>query len=289
LREHPHQILREEHFAAMRINWEPKPQNLRSLAEELNIGLESFVFVDDSDHECLAVRNELPQIEVIKAPARILDLPTCLDRVGRLEVLQLTEEDRNKTRLYAAQRDRREFAAATSDVAGYLASLDMRMRVHFDDATALARLAQLTQKTNQFNLTTHRYSETELRRFIDAEDWLVAHFSLADIFGDNGIVGVALVRSGVDASAELDSFLLSCRVIGRGAESAFLDAILRTLRSRGIRVMRARYLPTAKNKLAENFLAEHGFSRELDGSYSRDLDRTPPGDESVHAIRIEMR
>jgi FkbH-like protein len=287
LREHPHQLLREEHFAAIRVNWEPKPGNLRSLAAELNFGLESFVFVDDSDHECHAVRSELPQVEVVRTPARVLDLPTCLDRIARLEVLQITDEDRGKTRLYAEQRRRRDLAVQSTDVASYLASLDMRMRVRFDDASALARLAQLTQKTNQFNLTTRRYSEADVRGFIDADDWLVAHFSLADVFGDNGIVGLALLRTGADASAELDTFLMSCRVIGRGAESAFLDAILRRLRARGVRSVNARYLPTAKNKLAEHFLPEHGFVRDAGDVYRRDLETSPPADERAHPIRIE--
>jgi FkbH-like protein len=288
LREHPHQVLREEHFAAMRVNWESKTQNLRSLADELNLGLESFVFVDDSDHECLAVRSELPQVEVVRVPARLVDLPACLDRVSRLEVLQLTEEDRSKTRLYAEERRRRDLAAQSTDVESYLASLDMRMRVRFDDEAALARLAQLTQKTNQFNLTTRRYGESDVRRFIDAPDWVVAHFSLADVFGDNGIVGLALLRIGpAVGDAELDTFLMSCRVIGRRAESAFLDAILRHIRERGVQSVHASFLPTAKNKLAEKFLPEHGFRREADGGYRRDLYLTPPADEHVHPIRIE--
>jgi FkbH-like protein len=287
LREHPHQVLREERFAAIRVNWEPKPENLRSLAAELNFGLESFVFVDDSDHECHAVRSELPQVEVVRTPARLLDLPACLDRIARLEVLQVTEEDRNKTRLYAEQRRRRDLAVQTSDVATYLASLEMRMRVRFDDAAALARLAQLTQKTNQFNLTTRRYSESDLRGYLDADDWLVAHFSLADVFGDNGIVGLALLRIGTDASAEIDTFLMSCRVIGRGVESAFLDAVLRRLRARGVLHVDARFLPTAKNKLAENFLPQHGFARDAGDVYRRDLEAAPPADARAHPIGID--
>jgi FkbH-like protein len=288
LREHPHQILREEHFAALRVNWEPKPQNLRSLAEELNLGLDSFVFVDDSDHECLAVRSELPQVEVLKTPSRPLDVPYCLDRVGRLEVLSLTEEDRRKTRMYVEQRQRRELAAGSSDLEGYLASLQMTMRIRLDDLSALARLAQLTQKTNQFNLTTRRYSEADMRGFIEAPDWLVAHFSLSDVFGDNGIVGLALIRLPGEGVAELDTFLMSCRVIGRKAETAFLDALLRTLRDRGIERMRAQYLPTAKNKLVENFLPEHGFVPAGDGTHVRDFSSAPPADEGAYPIRIEL-
>lgn len=288
LREHPHQLLREHHFAALRVNWEPKPQNLRSLAAELNVGLDSFIFVDDSDHECLAVRTDLPHVEVVKTPSRPLDVPYCLDRVGRLEVLTLTEEDRQKTRLYVQQRQRRELAEGSSDLRGYLASLDMKMRIRLDDVTALARLAQLTQKTNQFNLTTRRYSEAEIRVLIEAKDWMVAHFSLADVFGDNGIVGLALIRLGSDGRSELDTLLMSCRVIGRKAESAFLDALLRTLQEKGVRHLRAQYLPTSKNKLVESFLPDHEFILADDGSYLRDLATSPPKAEDAYPIRIEM-
>jgi len=287
LREHPHQLLREDHFAALRVNWTPKPENLRSLAEELNLGLESFVFVDDSDHECLAVHSELPQIEIVKTPERPLDVPSCLDRVARLEVLSLTEEDRQKTDLYVQERRRRDLAAEKSDPTSYLESLDMQMRIRFDEPSALARLAQLTQKTNQFNLTTRRYSEAEVQGFIEGNDWLVAHFSLADIFGDAGIVGLALIRMEAEATAVLDSFLMSCRVIGREAESAFLEALLRKLQERGTQSMRAHYLPTAKNKLVEDFLPRHGFVLQDDGSYLRDLIVAPPAGESAHPIRVD--
>lgn len=287
LREHPHQLLREAHFAALRVNWMPKPENLRSLAEELNLGLDSFVFVDDSDHECLAVHRELPQIEIVKTPQRPLDIPGCLDRVARLEVVALTAEDRQKTDLYVQERRRRDLAAATTDPRSYLASLQMQMRIRYDEPSALARLAQLTQKTNQFNLTTRRYTEAEVRSFITADDWLVAHFSLADIFGDAGIVGLALVRLGSAATAVLDTFLMSCRVIGREAESAFLEALLRSLQARGMRAMRAHYLPTAKNRLVEDFLPRHGFVLQDDGSYLRDFAVAGPAAEDAHPIRID--
>lgn len=286
LRSHPHQLLRESHFAAMRINWEPKPHNLRSLAEELNVGLDSFVFVDDSHHECMAVRGELPQVEVVQTPSRPLDVPHCLERVARLEVLSLTNEDRDKTRMYVTERQRKELAAASSDPAAYLASLKMRMRIGMDDAAPLARLAQLTQKTNQFNLTTRRYDEAEVARRIDAPDWLVAHFALEDIFGDSGIVGLAMIAvEGVDA--RLDTFLMSCRVIGREAETAFLEALLRELRARGVARLYAEYLPTAKNRLVENFLPEHGFSPQAGGAWLREL-TAPIAAADARPIAVEL-
>ena len=295
---HPHQVIRQEHLAAQRVNWLPKPDNLESLAAELNLGLESFVFVDDSDHECAAVRQRWPQVEVVQTPKRAIDVPTCLDPVARLEVLAITAEDRKKTAMYAAERQRRELEqgvrAGGGDPTEYLRSLEMHMTVAFDDPSALARQAQLTQKTNQFNLTTRRYQEGDVQGFHDAPDRLVAHFSLADVFGDSGIVGLALCRFDAPDRAHVDTFLMSCRVIGREAESAFLHAVLRELARRGATTVTAEYLPTKKNVLVERFLPEQGFEPESEPNtgealrYSRDLATRPPRPADDFPITVDV-
>jgi FkbH-like protein len=292
LKEHPHQVLRDDDFAARRVNWLPKPDNLAALAEELNLGLDSFIFVDDSDHECGIVRHRFPQVEVIQTPARAVDVPTCLDKVARLEVLSLTAEDLGKTELYAQERRRRELSASVEqdggDVSDYLAMLKMSMRVGIDDAKNVTRLAQLTQKTNQFNLTTRRYSEQQMQGFMLGTDWLVGHFSLADVYGDSGVVGLAVFRKVAPQRAELDTFLMSCRVIGREAEAAFLQALLRRLAEEGVTEVVAEFQPTAKNDLAKNFLAEQGFEKGEDGRYRRDLKSHPPKPESAFPIAVEL-
>jgi FkbH-like protein len=291
LKEHPHQILRDEHFVARRINWLPKPDNLVSLAEELNLGLDSFLVVDDSDYECAALRHTFPQVEVVQTPVKPVDVPTCLEHVARLEVLSLTVEDLAKTELYSQERRRRE-SKQSSEKGGaaprdYLGSLEMKMRVRFNDSAHLARLTQLTQKTNQFNLTTRRYNEQQMQEFIVGNDWLVAHFSLADVFGDSGIVGLALVHI-TRQHAEVDTFLMSCRVIGREAESAFLHALLRHLADRGVNEVLAYYRPTPKNGLAKNFLPDQGFEERTEDRYWRDLRKDPPQPESAFPIRVEL-
>lgn len=292
LREHPHQILKDEHFAARRVNWTPKPDNLVSLAEELNLGLDSFIFVDDSDHEVAAVRHRLPQVEVIQTPARPVDVPMCLDHVARLEVLSLTAEDLAKTEMYAQERRRREFSESVGQDGGgvgdYLTRLGMKMRIGLDPAEHLARLSQLTQKTNQFNLTTRRYDEHQMHGFLDSADWLVADFSLADTFGDSGIVGLAMFRRVGSAQAELDTFLMSCRVIGREAESAFMHALLRHLAEQGVREITADYVPTAKNGLVKDFLPRQGFRLDPDGRYRMDLSQTPPRAEGDFPIQVDL-
>ena len=259
LSKHPHQVLREKHFAAIRINWLAKPDNLQSIAEELNLGLESFIFVDDSPHECLSIQRCFSQVNVVKVPEEISDIPFCLDDLPHLEILNLTEEDQQRTQLYVQERKRQHFAASSQSLEDYLTSLRMVMTVGLDDSKHIPRIAQLTQKTNQFNLTTRRYTEGDIQRFIRDSDWLVAHFSLADIFGDSGLVGVALIRGLTAKTAEIDSFLVSCRVIGRKAETAFLFQLFHILKQHDVTNVRATYIPTAKNMLVKDFWHQHGF------------------------------
>ena len=279
---HPHQLLKNEHFAAMRVNWLPKPDNLRTIAEELNLGLDSFIFVDDSDYECSAVRHSLPGVEVIQVPSRPAEVPMCLDAVARLEIVSLTAEDLEKTAMYAQERIRKTRREQLSDTGGsiddYLRSLNMKMTVRLNDLPSVTRLAQLTQKTNQFNLTTQRYSEKDIAEMINGDRFLVYHFSLADNFGNSGIVGLAIVAHDDARKAHLDTFLMSCRVIGRMAEQAFLSTIVSQLRTCGIEELSADYIPTRKNTLVERFLPENGFHKSGDGRYFSIFSSTDVGD-----------
>jgi FkbH-like protein len=287
LRDHPHQLIRESHLAAVRINWLPKPENLVALAGELNLGLEAFVLVDDSAHECLAVRRELSQVLVVQTPVEPSEVPLCLDDLPQLETLTLTAEDRGRTALYAQERQRRTLATGSGDFEQYLQSLDMTMTVGVDDPHAIARIAQLTQKTNQFNVTTRRYGEGDIRRFIGADEWTVFHFSLADVFGDSGIVGVALVqRLGPDTAA-IDSFLMSCRVIGRRAERAFLAHVLQEVARRGVATIRASFVPTAKNALVATFWADAGFRTAAPDTYELDLTNAESWGHLKAPIRVQ--
>jgi FkbH-like protein len=259
LAEHPHQVLRAEHFAAMRVNWASKAENLRELAKELNLGVDSFVFVDDSAHECHAVRQQVPEVTVVQVPADPVQIPYCLDAVARLEILSLTGEDRDRTQMYTQDRLRRSTADSYSNFDDYLASLNMVMRVGVDAEAHVARIAQLTQKTNQFNLTTRRYTEAEVLEFMRDPDALVAHFSLEDIFGDSGLVGVAIVRRVTSSEAAWDTLLMSCRVIGRRAEQAFVRTVVNRLAERGVGRIVSTYVPTAKNEMVRNFWPTVGF------------------------------
>jgi FkbH-like protein len=162
------------------------------------------------------------------------------------------------------------------------------MTVGIDDPAPLKRLSQLTQKTNQFNLTTRRYDELHMRRLIDESNWMVGYFSLKDVFGESGIVGLALFDLTAPAIAKLDTFLMSCRVIGRKAESAFINVLLKRLAAAGVREVLADYLPTPKNGLVTNFLPDHGFAVDADGHFCRDLIATPPLPDEAYPMAIEV-
>lgn len=288
---HPHQVLREAQFAAMRINWSPKPENLEALAKDLNLGLESFVFVDDSPHECLAVRQRLPQVTVVQTPQDILQLPYCLDNVARLEITSLTSEDSSRATMYAEERLRQGALESYGTIEEYLTSLDMEMTIGIDVGRHVARIAQLTQKTNQFNLTTRRYSEAQILAFINDPDYLVADFSLSDVFGNSGLVGVAIVRGISSRQGVWDTLLMSCRVIGRRAEQAFIGFIMQRLVDLGVERVSAQYLPTAKNEMVRDFWPSVGFSADevgqsTDSHFKYDLRRGTP---ELGSLPVHMR
>jgi FkbH-like protein len=261
LRRHPSMRLREDSFAARRINWQDKAQNIRELAAELNLGLDSFVFIDDNPAERSLVRQSLPEVLVPEWPqepshyrAALLELAA--EHFGRVTV---TSEDRERTALYRAERERVSLAASAGSLADYYRSLDMHVHIAPADTFSIPRIAQLTQKTNQFNLTTRRYTEAAVRSLAEQADAVVLWLHLRDRFADQGIVGVLIVKQESPAAWGIDTFLLSCRVIGRGVEKAFLGFTAEMLLERGVRSLSGEYLPTPKNGLAANVYRDCGF------------------------------
>lgn len=280
--EHPGMVLKLDHIAAERVNWQDKAANLQELAEELNIGVDSLVFIDDSDFEINLVRARLPRVRTIQTPAQPWKLPGLLASIGAIDKLAITAEDRGKATMYLEERARKRFRTQAADLESYLRGLDIRMRFEpFDAPQHLTRAAQLTQKTNQFNLTTRRYSESELAQFV-AGGGHVFTASLADRFGDYGRIILAMMRPDADgATIHLHVFLMSCRVIGRGVEGSFLRMVLGRMHRLGFRRCAAEFIPTAKNPVSAGFLAGCGFretGRDADGriAYDFSLDQQPP-------------
>jgi FkbH-like protein len=260
LEQHPDMLLRPSHFAAQRINWNSKAANIRAIALELNIGLDSLVFLDDNPVERAHVRAELPQVLVPELPTDPADYRACLLELGVFDTLALTNEDRQRNQLYADQKARREAEAqlgAGGTVDDYLADLDLVVEIETANPLNLARIAQLTNKTNQFNLTTRRYTEAEIADRL-ARGWRVFGARVKDRFGDNGLTGLIMLTPSSDAWI-IDTLLLSCRVMGRRVETALLAVVADEALRNGATRLRGWFYPTEKNAPARDVYRDHGF------------------------------
>ena len=248
-----------EDFAALKISWNEKAQSLRDLASELSLGLDSFVFVDDNPVEAAAIRQQLPEVAVIEAPTadpwKLLDL---LADQPFFDVLRVTADDQNRLTDYKAQAQRADLEATTGGRDEFLASLGIVCTVLSALEAPLARSVQLLAKTNQFNLTTRRHSASEIEDFASAPGGLAVAVRVRDRFGDAGVVGLALARSRGTACV-IDSLVLSCRVIGRGIESALLAHLAQQASHLGATHLIGECIPSKKNAPAANFYPEHGF------------------------------
>ncbi|MEI6666737.1 MAG: HAD-IIIC family phosphatase [Acidobacteriota bacterium] len=259
LDKHPGMLLRPSDFSAIRINWNPKSQSLREIAAELNIGLDSLAFLDDNPVEREQVRTDAPEVYVIEVPAEPMAFADTVRACPVFERRTLTAEDRERGRQYAAQSQRAELGRGAGSLEDFYRSLDMELVAAPVGPATLPRAAQLTQKTNQFNLTTRRYTEAELASRVADPSWRAFTFGVKDRFGDNGIVGVAMLRAGEAGAWHLDNFLMSCRVIGRTVEAGMLALVADATREQGGRTLRGVYVPTAKNGLAGGFFEANGF------------------------------
>ncbi|MCW3059420.1 MAG: hypothetical protein JWQ02_1241 [Capsulimonas sp.] len=261
---HPDMVLRREHFAAVRINWSDKATNIAEIARELNIGLDSLVFLDDNPAERGLVRQQLPDVLTVELPKDPAFYTRTLLGLDVFDVLSLTEEDRKRAQQYQEQAERRQLeetaTAKGGDVTAYLRSLEIVAALSPATPFTVPRIAQLINKTNQFNMTTRRYTEQQVAAMSeDTAGWGVYSCTVLDRFGDSGLTGVALVRKGVDVW-EIDSFLLSCRVLGRGVEDALLTYLLSEATSAGASTMRGLFAPTAKNAPAAGFYDKQGWT-----------------------------
>jgi FkbH-like protein len=258
---HPHCLLKREHLVSYRINWDDKERNLEALIEELNIGQDSVVFIDDSPIECERIKAFLPDVTVRAVPKQLHDLPILLDRESFFDRLKVTEEDLRRVKLYQTETKRREVAATFASVEEFLTSLNLTARIEIPIASRIARVSQLTQRTNQFNLTTRRYAESDIASMLDSPDHAVFTLSAGDRFGDMGLTGVFIARRTDAEEAAVDSLLMSCRVLGRQLEQEFVARCIEALDGRwGPRRWTAEYIKTRKNGQVEAFWPTFGFT-----------------------------
>jgi FkbH-like protein len=255
---HPEMLLRPEHFAAIYANWNAKHENLQHIANELNVGLDSLVFVDDNPAERQSIRLALPEVTVIDLPSDPMGYAKAVRECPLFERVTSSAEDRERSRYYVEQRQRRDVGKQMSSLEDFYRSLEQKVEIAPLSKDNLSRIAELIKKTNQFNLTTMRHSEAQIAAFGDDPNYDVYAVKVADRFGDNGLVGVCVTRRAGDAS-EIETFLLSCRVIGRTVETAILAFLAEEARARGLRRLDGWFRPTRKNKPAESVYPAHNF------------------------------
>ncbi|MGE3771058.1 MAG: HAD-IIIC family phosphatase [Bdellovibrionales bacterium] len=260
-KDHPDMLLREDHIAVFQANWQDKATNLKAIAETLNIGIDALVFLDDNPAERALVRRELPQVAVPEVPADPAWYPQMLMYAGYFEAIGFSDEDRQRAEQYQANAKRAELSAAATDLPAYLRSLQMVINFAPFDDIGRARIAQLINKSNQFNLTTRRYTETQVAEMQDNTELFTLQVRLADAFGDNGMISVIICRPDEEQTWLIDSWLMSCRVLKRNVEQAVLNEIVANARTRNIKTIKGLFVPTEKNiGLVKDHYSELGFT-----------------------------
>lgn len=253
----PNMVLKEDHFAAIYANWETKADNLRNISKDLNIGLDSIVFIDDDEMNRDLVRTQLPEVLVPNFSVGPEEFPKILLNIDAFQTLTLTEEDKQRGGMYVAERKRKELQSIVPTVDEYLATLNIHINLKLNDLSCVARLAQMTQKTNQFNLTTKRSTESEMISLIN-NGALVYAAEVEDKFGSYGLTLAAICIPESESTVLLDTFLMSCRVMGRKVEFAFFSAIVDHLQREGYKGMKGSFIQTEKNAPSESFLSDVG-------------------------------
>ncbi len=256
IRTHPNMILKENHFAAARVNWNDKAQNLRELAKELNIGLDSMVFLDDDPTNRELVRALLPEVETPDLPADPSQYAGFLNSLNYFDSKVITDEDKMRGNLYVTERLRKEEEKNYGNKDDFLANLGLELFVYENNNSCVPRLAQLTEKTNQFNTYKKPLTEDEVVNFIKSPDHTVFHARLQDKFGDHGVIAFALVNKNKD-EWHIRSFLMSCRVFGREVEEAFMGTILKRAAEEKIKRITIAFEETPKNAPAREFVEKH--------------------------------
>lgn len=256
---HPEGTLRPEDFIVIKANWYSKDRNFAEISQELNILPESMVFIDDNPAEQEIVRAQIPEA-VVPEIGKVEDYIRVIDRSGFFEVTNFSEEDFKRNAMYQENIKRRELQHSFADYEEYLKSLEMKAVIRDFDKIYLSRIAQLTNKSNQFNLTTKRFSEAEIESIVHKQEYIRLYGKLSDKFGDNGVITVVLGRQ-EDAVLHIELWLMSCRVLKRGMEDAVLDELVKRAKERGICTLKGYYYKTSKNAMVQDFYRNFGFEK----------------------------
>lgn len=258
---HPYMLIKKSHLASLKINWNNKFENIKDIANELNIGLDSIVFLDDSEFERNLIRQQLPEVEVPDLPKDPTLYPHFLSQLEFFNFHQLTSEDFQRNKTYLENLQRKEYQKSFKTFEDYLKSLNMVVKIDEINNFTFPRILQLIQKTNQFNTTTKRYTESVLKQMMNDSNYKIYSFSVEDKFGDNGIVGVVILKLDFEETKMvIDSFIMSCRVIGRNIESAIIYFILNKAKSLKFNSIEAEIIPTEKNEPCRDVYKKNHFT-----------------------------
>ena len=254
-------ILREENFTCLKINWNDKVTNLKEISQEINIGLDSMVFFDDDKINRDFVHSVIPEVMTVEMSDDPSQYVPMLLELTDFNVTKITAEDKQRGKMYLEQKQRVELQKTTTDLDEYLKKLNIKLFIKNADEFSIPRISQLTLKTNQFNLTTKRYQEEDVKNFSNNNKKIVGCARVEDKFGDNGITGVFIVDKENNKEWVIDTFLLSCRVIGRGIEEGIMNHIISLAKKENVNKITANFIPTKKNQPTENFLPSFGFKK----------------------------
>ena len=263
---HPEMVLKLDDFSAFVANWEDKASNIRRIQKELNIGLDSMVFFDDNPFERNLVRTMLPEVEVPELPEDPAEYTAFARMQNLFDTNSYSDEDRVRTERYLAEKSRTELSAGIDNYDDYLKALGMKAVCAPFDAFHIPRIAQLTQRSNQFNLRTVRYSEQEIEEIAANPRYITRYYTLRDRFGEHGLIAVVILEKR-ENELFVNEWLMSCRVLKRGMEQFIADSILRAAREAGVARVVGEYIPTPKNAMVKDLYASMGFRPLGDGLY----------------------
>lgn len=263
---HPYMLIKENNLGAYRINWTDKATNIIQLAKDLDIGIDSLVFLDDNPVERERVKSSAPEVLTIDMPTTPALFRKTLEKLNDFSLLSLTKEDLKRGEMYYARRKRQNLETTVQSMDKFIEGLGLEVTIKKVDSFSLPRVTSLINKTNQFNLTTKRYTEIEVKKMVEDPTKTIYTLQVKDKFGDEGLVGVAITDQLPDHALRIDNLLMSCRVIGRKVETTFLTKILRDAKAKGVITVTGKYIPTKKNGLVKEFFNNHNFTKVSEDS-----------------------
>lgn len=274
---HDAMIIKRDHISAWQIHWNSKVDGLKAIADDLNIGTDALVFIDDNPKEIAEVQERLPEVTCQLVPEEIADLPNLLRGTCFFDITDITEEDKKRADMMLAETKRKNANKAMSEE-DFIKSLELKIKIFEAQPQHLGRITQLINKTNQFNLTTIRRTPDEVKALANDPDVILLGMDISDRFGEYGLVGVSVLKKTNGAQWDIESLMMSCRVLGRGAETSLIAKSAEAIALKGGSILTGRYIPTAKNQLVENLFKDHGFTTSGDTWVIDVKDITSPPD-----------